>query len=114
MEALVLTVQFILGLSVLLFLILPVLRRAGTSYEASGNQGSNEKRMVIDALSDIEYEHETGKLNDEDYRRLRDHYLRQAAEVFDEEELEERSSDHDSETSGSLEQRIEQERERLT
>lgn len=114
MEPLFMTVQFVLGLSVLLFLIWPVLRSAGTTYEGTGAESSNEKRMVIDALSDIEYEHETGKLNDEDYQRLRDHYLREAADVFDEEELEEQSPEDDSGSSGSLEQRIEQERERLT
>ncbi|MFB6226743.1 MAG: hypothetical protein ABEH89_00265 [bacterium] len=96
-------------------MIWPLLRSFGRDYEraVTGDQ-SSEKRMIIDALSDIEYEHETGKINDDDYNRLREHYLRKADEAFDEEDLEEHSQPGESGSSSDLEDRINQERERLT
>lgn len=115
MQPIFMIVQFVLGVSVVLFLIWPLLDSFGRTYDRSAEDDEAvEKRMVIDALADIEYEHETGKINDDDYERLRDHYLQQAADVFDDEELEEAPVEDSSTTSGSLEDRIEQERKRLS
>lgn len=114
MESLFFLVQFVLGFSVVLFLIWPLLVSFGTSYEQTDQDvRSSDKRMIVDALADIEYEHETGKISDDDYKRLREDYLREAAEVFDDEDFED-TEVGEAEPSGDLEERIERERERLT
>lgn len=40
------------------------------------------KKINLKALKDIEFELASGKINDEDYLELRDHYLRQASKVM--------------------------------
>ncbi|MFB6240276.1 MAG: zinc-ribbon domain-containing protein [Gemmatimonadota bacterium] len=42
------------------------------------------QEAALDALQELEFEHETGKLSDEDYHRLRNRYARAAVEARDE------------------------------
>lgn len=89
MESWVIVVQFLLGTGTVLFLLWPLVSGSqeglirGSDYDAR----RSTQRSLLQALSDLEYEHETGKINDRDYRRLRNHFLRRARNHFDEPEL---------------------------
>lgn len=119
MVSLPLTVQFFLGLGVLLVLVWPLVQDWGTRWADSDSpEEFNRKEAVLDALSDLEYEHETGKINDRDYRRLRDVYVRQAAELLDEEDRARPGSSEDGGSSAEdgddeLERAIARAREKL-
>lgn len=46
----------------------------------------DRREAALDALEELQFEHETGKLSDEDYRRLKSKYARAAVEARREEE----------------------------
>lgn len=46
----------------------------------------DRREAALDALEELQFEHETGKLSDEDYRRLKNKYARAAVEARREEE----------------------------
>lgn len=47
-----------------------------------GDSSPDERReAALDALEELQFEHETGKLSDEDYRRLKNKYARAAVEA---------------------------------
>ena len=47
---------------------------------------ADRREAALDALEELQFEHETGKLSDEDYRRLKEKYARAAVEARREEE----------------------------
>lgn len=47
-----------------------------------------QKDVVLDTLNEIEFDHSTGKLNDEDYHNLKAEYELMAVKIFEEEENE--------------------------
>jgi cytochrome c-type biogenesis protein CcmI len=51
------------------------------------------RRVTLGALRDVEYDHETGKLDDEDYRSLRKELSGEALAALDAERHERRASD---------------------
>jgi hypothetical protein len=95
-----LAAQFFLGLSVLAFLLLPLIKRiVGQSIEA-GPTDEEETELTdafVQVMSDLEYDYETGKISEEDYNRLRGEVFRERGpeavdiddESVDEEGLEE-------------------------
>ncbi len=49
---------------------------------ADGGSSPEERReAALEALEELQFEHETGKLSDEDYRRLKSKYARAAVEA---------------------------------
>ena len=77
-------VYFFAGILVILLaavLLAPLLEGSGRS-EAGG---AADRRLAdaLDALRDIEFDHETGKLGDDDYRELRAEYAREAIAARD-------------------------------
>lgn len=42
-----------------------------------------KKELVLDNLRELEFDHEMGKLSEEDYTRLRNDYLREAQDVVE-------------------------------
>lgn len=74
----------ILGLLFLCGLVAaPLLEEEPADPEAPDGEASPEarKEAALDALEEIEFERETGKLSEEDYRRLRSKYARAAVEA---------------------------------
>lgn len=53
----------------------------GVAGEASPE---DRREAALDALQELEFEHETGKLSDDDYDRLRNRYARAAVRARDE------------------------------
>lgn len=110
----ILVVQFVLGLGTALFVLWPLWEqdaRAQDVFRTVEDEGAVSRRTVIDALGDLEYEHATGKINRQDYRRLRRFYVRRASELLDDEELDAMlSDDTDDEL---LERAVERARSRL-
>lgn len=51
---------------------------------AGGDSPEDRKREAIDALRELEFEYQTGKVSDEDYARLRARYARAAISARDE------------------------------
>ena len=55
--------------------------------EPDGDASPEERReAALDALEELQFEHETGKLSDEDFRRLKDRYARAAVDARHEHE----------------------------
>lgn len=55
--------------------------------EPDGDASPEERReAALDALEELQFEHETGKLSDDDYRRLKDRYARAAVDARHEHE----------------------------
>lgn len=55
--------------------------------DPDGDASPEDRReAALDALEELRFEHETGKLSDEDYRRLKNKYARAAVEARREDE----------------------------
>lgn len=88
MQTWVLTVQFLLGVSAVLFLLWPLLSGGESQTgESADDSRRSFHRSLLQSLSDIEYEHETGKLSDRDYKRLRRHFMQKAHREMTEQDL---------------------------
>jgi len=117
MTGLLVVIQFILGFGVFVYLIWPLLAGEDDRFPILEDLSDQRRRdKVIEALRDLEFERETGKLNEQDYRELRNHYLNRAVKLFDEEDLASlsiESTEADTDVEQTLEERIARERETL-
>lgn len=52
----------------------------------------DRREAALDALEELQFEHETGKLSDEDYRRLKSKYARAAVEARRQEEADDETA----------------------
>lgn len=79
----IIAVLFVSGL-----ILAPILEDepADPSGGEDGGSPADRKEAALDALEELQFEHETGKLSDEDYRRLRSKYARAAVRARREEE----------------------------
>gem|GEM_PF-2546812 len=79
----IIAVLFISGL-----VVAPLLEDEPADPNSPDGDASPEDRReaALDALEELQFEHETGKLSDEDYRRLKNKYARAAVEARREEE----------------------------
>lgn len=64
--------------------------------------GESQKDVILDTLNEIEFDHSTGKLNDEDYQELKAEYERMAVKILVEEENELSESDNSVEVKESV------------
>ena len=71
----------ILAILIAFVLISPLLERGEAV--GSGSAPSDRLELALDALREIEFEHQTGKLGDEDYRSLRSRYATDAIAARD-------------------------------
>ncbi|MDH3298154.1 MAG: zinc ribbon domain-containing protein [Gemmatimonadota bacterium] len=71
----------ILAVLVAAVLIAPLLERGEAV--GTGSSPADHLEVALDALREIEFEHETGKLIDEDYRTLRARYAADAISARD-------------------------------
>jgi hypothetical protein len=110
-------VQFLMGFGICVYLIWPLLTQEGDHFPILDDLMANSaKNKVLEALRDLEYEHETGKLSDADYRELREHYLNRATKLFDDDELEDvqlETAESEDDLTDDIEERIAQHRESL-
>lgn len=114
---LALLVEFFLGFGIFVYLIWPLLRGENDHFPVLDDlREQRRKDKVLEALRDLEYEHETGKINDQDYRELRDHYLNRAVDLFDQEELEGtdlETAESEEDVGEKIEEKIARQREKL-
>jgi hypothetical protein len=110
-------VQFVIGFGLCVYLIWPLLVRDDDHFPLLDDLAQeSRKNKVLEALRDLEYEHETGKLSDEDYHELREHYLNRATRLFDDNELDDvnlQTAESEDDISNDIEERIAQHRESL-
>lgn len=71
----IIAVLFVAGL-----VLAPILEDEPADPKAGdeGGSPSDRREAALDALEDLQFEHETGKLSDADYRRLKSKYARAA------------------------------------
>lgn len=114
---LVLLVEFFLGFGIFVYLVWPLLRVENDHFPVLDDlREQRRKDKVLEALRDLEYEHETGKINTDDYRELRDHYLNRAVKLFDQDELEDtalHTAESDDDVGDKIEEKIARQREKL-
>lgn len=84
--------QGLLAIGAAGFVLWPVVRsRVEGTVDGLDDKAPDEHdertRVLLDALQDLEYEHDTGKLDDEEYRQLRAHYGTQLLDEYSPEEL---------------------------
>jgi hypothetical protein len=78
----------LLGLAVLAWLLLPVAREAGGFEKPPSDERSELEDLYIQreglyaTLKELDFDHETAKLLDEDYRELRARYSAEAIRVL--------------------------------
>ncbi|MFN7950287.1 MAG: hypothetical protein U0610_01030 [bacterium] len=87
METFAIAAAALLGAGCALFVVWPFLRRdpAAASANAAENLAeelAEEKSKLLAALKEIEFDHHTGKLSDEDFRKLDGEYRSRALEVL--------------------------------
>jgi len=77
------------GLALLLltipFVINPFQRKQGLAHSATTNKDANlkeERRMVLSALRDLEFDYQTGKVSQEDHTHLKNLLLAKAAQLM--------------------------------
>lgn len=76
----IIAVLFVAGL-----VVAPLLEDEPADPDApEGTSAEDRREAALEALEELEFEHETGKLSDEDYRRLRNKYARAAVATRDE------------------------------
>lgn len=80
-------VVLVIGLPLAGFALWPLLRRGGGGTVLpvppdAREQLAEQKRRVLRALRELEFEHEAGHVSDDDYRELRARYEAEAAEVI--------------------------------
>ncbi|MCA9736202.1 MAG: zinc ribbon domain-containing protein [Gemmatimonadetes bacterium] len=75
---------FLFALALVLFVIEPILtgRSALVDVEDHGEDAAFRKHAALRALRDVEYDYQTGKLDESDYRRLKREMVAEAAEVL--------------------------------
>lgn len=88
METLSIALAGSLGLACALFVAWPLLRgavRRSSSDERATEVAElkDEKDKLLQALKEIEFDHRTGKLSDEDFQSLRADYRRRAIEALE-------------------------------
>ncbi len=76
----------ILVVLVLGVMVAPLFRDEGPAAEMEALPPAERREAALEAVRDLQFEHETGKMGDEEYRRLRAHFGRMVLEA--EEELE--------------------------
>jgi hypothetical protein len=81
---------FMLGVGAMVYILAP-LRQQSFAWTANDNPISQmehsleqEKRMYIKALKDVEFELASGKVNEDDYQELKDHYRTEMSRVLGE------------------------------
>jgi len=72
---------FVLLLVVIYMALSPVLLRERDEEESEASTLLAEKARLLDAIRDLDLDLATGKLDDEDHRRLRARYIAEAADV---------------------------------
>jgi len=72
---------FVLLLVVIYMTLSPVLLREPDEAESEASTLLSEKARLLDAIRELDLDLATGKLDDEDHRRLRARYLAEAADV---------------------------------
>jgi hypothetical protein len=117
MQNLILVLEFFLGFGIFVYLIWPLVADEKDHFPILDDLSEERRKdKVLEALRDLEYEHETGKISTEDYHELRHHYLDRAVGLFDEDELEETSletAESDRDVGDKIEERISRKREQL-
>lgn len=75
----------LLTLAVVGFVVLPLLRgdRAPLEGDEDISESESRKRVTLRALRDVEYDFDAGKLDREDYLRLRDELSREALRALE-------------------------------
>jgi hypothetical protein len=117
MRDVVLALEFFLGFGIFVYLIWPLIAGEGDHFPVLDDLSEERRKdKVLEALRDLEYEHETGKISTEDYRELRNHYLDRAVGLFDEDELDDASletAESDRDVGDEIEEKIARKREQL-
>lgn len=84
------TALYVLGAILVLLIagvmVAPLFREEGPATEMEALPPRERREAALEAVRDLQFEHETGKLGDEEHRRLRAHYGRMVLDA--EEELE--------------------------
>ena len=94
---------------VILFVMLPLLRGDWAPLERSDDEVTEvdaRKQAALRGLRDAEYDYQSGKLNQEDYRILKSDLARQALEALEEESASSPAADGATPTDDSLEAEI--------
>ena len=69
----------LLGLSILAYIAYPLLRKSQGSLEKVSDENeielAEERNRVYNALEDLDFEYECGKISDDDYQQLRQEFL---------------------------------------
>ena len=66
----------ILVVLVLAVMVAPLFREEGPAAELESLPPAERREAALEAVRDLQFEHETGKMGDDEYRRLRAHYGR--------------------------------------
>jgi hypothetical protein len=91
METYALVLGAVLAIACVIFVARPFLREPRPSSDAVDDLGPLERRRLeleeerdraLGALKELEFDHRTGKISDEDYRELVDPLRRRAAEAL--------------------------------
>ncbi len=87
MDTLAIAAAAVLGMGCAVFVIWPFLRREpaagpGLDSEALAEELADEKSKLLVALKEIEFDHHTGKLSDEDFQKLDGEYRARALDVL--------------------------------
>ena len=104
----------VLAVAAVFFVLYPVLsgREAPMELEESElTEAQHRKNVALLALRDIEYDYHAGKLDDADYRALRQQISSEALEALDEEEAERLGRSRASQGEGTASERADIEAE---
>lgn len=71
----------ILVVLVLGVMVAPLFRDEGPAAEMEALPPAERREAALEAVRDLQFEHETGKMGDEEYRRLRAHFGRMVLEA---------------------------------
>ena len=87
MDTMAIAAAAVLGMGCTVFVIWPFLRREpaaglGLDSESLADELADEKSKLLVALKEIEFDHRTGKLSDEDFQKLDGEYRARALEVL--------------------------------
>lgn len=117
------TLQGLLALTVAGYVLWPLLQGliwGGERGKSVLEDGEDQRAQVLlDALQDVEYEHETGKIDREEYERLREHYGKQLLDEYSSEEIDRLLEDgppdgSEADSDDEIEAAVREARERLS
>src|SRR3990172_2217530 len=77
--------MLVLVAAVAAIIIVPIVRRRDGALEErpAPPDAEAQKRLALTAIRELEFDHATGKIDDEDYRVLRSRYDARAVEVLE-------------------------------